>query len=189
MASTDHAQSEGPGPATTATTDSISAAPSSSQPIPTSTLEVGASAITTSSVTAPQDTPATDLPDTRTTDQADSTAPAPPQSTTTEAAPATILPSERDEQKVAATAAPDLSSEASKEPEESGPSLTIVLLLITGTRHPFKIDANYLRKREVSVENNDPFSMSVYTLKELIWRAWQEGMRRVPGRNEMHFTD
>ncbi|KAL3452173.1 ubiquitin-related domain-containing protein [Aspergillus insuetus] len=175
MASTDHAQSEGPGPATTATTDSISAAPSSSQPIPTSTLEVGDSAITTSPATAPQDTPATDVPDTRTTDQADSTAPAPPQTTTPEAAPATILPSETDEQKVAATTAPDLSTEASaKEPEESGPSLTIVLLLITGTRHPFKIDANYLRKREVSVENNDPFAMSVYTLKELIWRAWQE---------------
>jgi hypothetical protein len=69
-----------------------------------------------------------------------------------------------------------LSSDASvKEPEQSGPSLTIVLLLITGTRYPFKIDANYLRKRDISVDNYDPFSMSVYTLKELIWRAWQDG--------------
>jgi hypothetical protein len=190
MASPDHAQPEGPGPATTATADSISGAPSSSQPIPASTLEVSNSAITTSPATSPQDTPATDLPDTRTTGQTDSTAPAPPQPTNTEAAPTIVLPSETDEQKGATPTAPELSSEASaKEPEESGPSLTIVLLLITGTRHPFKIDANYLRKREVSVENNDPFAMSVYTLKELIWRAWQEGMRRASWSNEMHSTD
>ena len=85
---------------------------------------------------------------------------------------------ETEEQKVAATPAPELSSVApAKEPEVPGPSLTIVLLLITGTRYPFKIDANYLRKREVNVENYDPFAMSVYTLKELIWRAWQDGMK------------
>ncbi|KAL2833148.1 ubiquitin-related domain-containing protein [Aspergillus pseudoustus] len=177
MASKDHAQSEGPGPATTtATTDSISTAPASSQPIPASTLEVSDSAITTSPAAAPQDTPVTDLPDTTTTDQADSTTSAPPQPSTTEPAPTTTLSSETDEQKALAAPVPELSPETSavKEPEESGPSLTIVLLLITGTRHPFKIDADYLRKRDVSVENNDPFAMSVYTLKELIWRAWQE---------------
>ncbi|KAL3468643.1 ubiquitin-related domain-containing protein [Aspergillus heterothallicus] len=176
MASKDHAQSEGPDPATAATTDLTAAAPTSSQPIPTSTLEATDSAITTSPVAAPQDTPATDLPDTRTTEQADSTAPAPPQPSSTETAPTTTVSSDTNEQKIVATTAPELSPESSavKEPEETGPSLTIVLLLITGTRHPFKIDANYLRKRDVSVENNDPFAMSVYTLKELIWRAWQE---------------
>lgn len=65
-----------------------------------------------------------------------------------------------------------------KEPEDSGPSLVITLLLTTGARHPFKIDGKYLRKRAVNVENYDPFMMSVYTLKELIWREWRSGMER-----------
>ncbi|KAL2006303.1 hypothetical protein VTN00DRAFT_9957 [Thermoascus crustaceus] len=60
-----------------------------------------------------------------------------------------------------------------EEPEDSGPSLVITLLLTTGARHPFKIDGKYLRKRAVNVENYDPFVMSVYTLKELIWREWR----------------
>lgn len=59
--------------------------------------------------------------------------------------------------------------------DESGPALEITLLLTTGARHPFKIDGKYLRKRSVNVDNNDPFSMSVYTLKELIWREWRPG--------------
>ncbi|KAL1962886.1 hypothetical protein VTN77DRAFT_9064 [Rasamsonia byssochlamydoides] len=62
---------------------------------------------------------------------------------------------------------------AVKEAEDSGPSLVITLLLTTGARYPFKIDGKYLRKRGVNVENYDPFAMSVYTLKELIWREWR----------------
>lgn len=62
-----------------------------------------------------------------------------------------------------------------KEAEDAGPSLVITLLLTTGTRHPFTIDGKYLRKRSVNVENYDPFAMSVYTLKELIWREWRSG--------------
>lgn len=75
----------------------------------------------------------------------------------------------------------ELSSEQSsadvegKEVEDTGPALHITLLLITGSRHPFTIDGKYLRKRSVNVENNDPFAMSVYTLKELIWREWRSG--------------
>jgi hypothetical protein len=71
--------------------------------------------------------------------------------------------------------------EAAKEEEDTGPSLVITLLLITGSRHPFKIDGKYLRKRSVNVENYDPFAMSVYTLKELIWREWRQGMRAIAG--------
>lgn len=59
--------------------------------------------------------------------------------------------------------------------EDGGPSLDITLLLTTGSRHPFTIDGKYLRKRSVNVENHDPFAMSVYTLKELIWREWRSG--------------
>lgn len=62
-----------------------------------------------------------------------------------------------------------------KEVEDAGPSLAITLLLTTGARHPFTIDGKYLRKRSVNVENYDPFAMSVYTLKELIWREWRSG--------------
>ncbi|OJJ03217.1 hypothetical protein ASPVEDRAFT_718613 [Aspergillus versicolor CBS 583.65] len=100
----------------------------------------------------------------------------------TEAVPLATVSPGTEEQKIAATA-PELSSDASvkePEPEESGPSLTIVLLLITGTRYPIKIDANYLRKRDITVDNNDPFAMSVYTLKELIWRSWQEDWETRP---------
>lgn len=62
-----------------------------------------------------------------------------------------------------------------EEEEDLGPSLVITLLLTSGSRHPFKIDGKYLRKQPVNVENNDPFTMSVYTLKELIWREWRPG--------------
>ncbi|KAH0264446.1 hypothetical protein KCU91_g12051, partial [Aureobasidium melanogenum] len=61
----------------------------------------------------------------------------------------------------------------------SGPVITINLLLSsTGTRHPYRIDQKYLAKRNVTAENEngefDPFVISVYTLKELIWRDWRE---------------
>ncbi|KAI9724077.1 MAG: hypothetical protein M1812_000796 [Candelaria pacifica] len=62
----------------------------------------------------------------------------------------------------------------SKEPETAGPVLVITLLLTTGARHPYKIDEKYLKKRNVSPTDMDPFNMSVYTLKELIWREWRE---------------
>lgn len=64
-------------------------------------------------------------------------------------------------------------------PQESeiiGPILLITLLLTNGARHPYKIDEKYLKKRSVNVEDNNPVNMSTYTLKELIWRDWREGM-------------
>ncbi|KAJ5546518.1 hypothetical protein N7494_004103 [Penicillium frequentans] len=63
---------------------------------------------------------------------------------------------------------------------DAGPSLHITLLLTTGSRHPFTIDGQYLRKRSVNVENSDPFAMSVYTLKELIWREWRSDWETRP---------
>jgi len=61
----------------------------------------------------------------------------------------------------------------------AGPVIIINLLLTsTGTRHPYKIDEKYLSKRGVHAEGTDgafdPFVISVYTLKELIWRDWRE---------------
>lgn len=61
-----------------------------------------------------------------------------------------------------------------------GPVCNITLLLPTGARHPYKIDDKYLAKRNVEVpevtENGkkDPFSVSVYKLKELILREWRD---------------
>ncbi len=56
-----------------------------------------------------------------------------------------------------------------------GPVVMITLLLINGARHPYKVDDRYLRKRNVTVDDMNPFNISVYTLKELIWRDWREG--------------
>ncbi|KAF3767540.1 hypothetical protein M406DRAFT_252385 [Cryphonectria parasitica EP155] len=61
-----------------------------------------------------------------------------------------------------------------------GPACNITLLLPTGARHPYKIDDRYLTKRNVDVPEmtesgkKDPFSISVYKLKELILREWRE---------------
>lgn len=67
-----------------------------------------------------------------------------------------------------------------------GPVCQITLLLTTGTRHPYKIDARYLAKRNVPVPENtetgqpDPFTISIYTLKELILREWRSDWEAKP---------
>ena len=60
---------------------------------------------------------------------------------------------------------------------DNGPTLMITLLLINGARHPFKLDAKYLNRRNVQVQENNPYNLSVYKLKELILREWREGRR------------
>lgn len=68
----------------------------------------------------------------------------------------------------------------------AGPVLIITLLLTSGARHPYKIDEKYLNKRAVNVPGTtddgrkDPFSISVYTLKELILREWREEWEQKP---------
>ena len=69
---------------------------------------------------------------------------------------------------------------------EAGSVLVITLLLGTGARHPYRIDEKYLTKRNVTVPGvteggrKDPFSISVYTLKELILREWREEWEAQP---------
>lgn len=65
--------------------------------------------------------------------------------------------------------------------EDTGaPVCAITLLLPTGARHPYRIDEKYLSKRNVEVPEvtesggRDPFSISIYKLKELILREWRE---------------
>jgi len=56
----------------------------------------------------------------------------------------------------------------------TGPLLVITLLLhSTETRHPYIIDESYLKRRNVTVDDNNPINMTVYTLKELILRDWR----------------
>ncbi|KAK4180895.1 ubiquitin-related domain-containing protein [Triangularia setosa] len=69
----------------------------------------------------------------------------------------------------------------------SSPVCTITLLLPTGARHPYKIDEKYLSKRGVDIPEyledggvKDPFSISVYKLKELILREWRDEWESKP---------
>lgn len=196
MASNDRPQSDAPGLLTTkddvstATTAGASPQESQPQPLPIGAPAAGVAAepveqansttqadqsVLASSVANPAETqPPTGA------DATTSPIEAKPDGTS---APATTDPESVDAGELKAEAlAPQPSSQSdasAKEAEEdSGPSLVITLLLITGSRHPFKIDGKYLRKRSVNVENDDPFAMSVYTLKELIWREWRQGRFR-----------
>lgn len=120
--------------------------------------------------------------DAKAADGGDSAAPAPSSNNTTQnaaVAPSSTAPlsspEEAKEQLSDAQAKETEDPKDEDEEEDSGPSLMITLLLTSGSRHPFKIDGKYLRKQAIKVENNDPFNMSVYTLKELIWREWRPG--------------
>jgi hypothetical protein len=103
-----------------------------------------------------------------------------------------ISPSETTQQPTSSSAAPPARNELNRTETEAalgpstdgpaanpdntnGPTVVIMLLLTTGARHPYKIDERYLKKRNVTVEDMDPYNISVYTLKELIWRDWREG--------------
>ena len=59
-------------------------------------------------------------------------------------------------------------------PVDPGKILLISLLLLNGNRHPYKIDKKYLARRNVHAEDDNPLNLTVYTLKELIWRDWRD---------------
>lgn len=58
----------------------------------------------------------------------------------------------------------------------AAPVVRISLLLTTGTRHPMALTRNYLRKRNMLPDDEDPFSITVYQLKQMIWNDWKPGM-------------
>lgn len=84
------------------------------------------------------------------------------------------------------TIVPAGGSPTSPAPGGDVPALVITLLLTSGARHPYKIDEKYLTKRNVSIPGTtesgrkDPFSISVYTLKELILREWRDEWEAQP---------
>ncbi|KAL0632390.1 hypothetical protein Q9L58_008713 [Maublancomyces gigas] len=63
-----------------------------------------------------------------------------------------------------------------------GPSvvaLSVTLLLISGVRHQFTMDETYLEQHSVKAQSGkeslrDPFEMSVWQLKECIWKDWKD---------------
>ncbi|KAI1848162.1 hypothetical protein JX266_005875 [Neoarthrinium moseri] len=73
-------------------------------------------------------------------------------------------------------------ADSHQEPASSGELAVDILLILpqTGNRHPFRINERYLKKRNVNVTGvtedgkMDPFSITVYTLKELILREWRK---------------
>ena len=118
---------------------------------------------------------------------AKNTASGPPQdseSTTSATAPdvaatgsASPPPLKRQQTAPAIGPATDKPTPLTREATTEGPVLYITLLLAsTGARHPFRLDAKYLRKRGVEVEGNNPINISLYKLKELILRDWREGL-------------
>ncbi|EGX92721.1 Ubiquitin [Cordyceps militaris CM01] len=78
-----------------------------------------------------------------------------------------------------------INSGASTEPG-APPVCNITLLLTSGTRHPYRLDAKYLSRRNVVMPDEtehghpDPFSISIYTLKELILREWRSDWEPKP---------
>jgi len=98
---------------------------------------------------------------------------APPADASASPPPPTDVPITRTESQAQAGA------EAATSPSShaSGPTLSITLQLVTGARHPYKIDEKYLNSRKVEAKaadgSFDPRELSGYKLKELIWTDWR----------------
>jgi hypothetical protein len=75
----------------------------------------------------------------------------------------------------AAAAADNIESSPTTPPTAQSSSVRISLLLTSGSRHPMNITKNYLKKRNSMPEDGDPYSLTVYQLKQLIWNDWRSG--------------
>ncbi|KJZ79852.1 hypothetical protein HIM_00566 [Hirsutella minnesotensis 3608] len=107
-------------------------------------------------------------------------------SSTDDADSSTPLAKQRRDSNAAIGPAQDDVKAAATGTSDGGPVCNITLLLTSGGRHPYKIDARYLTRRNVVVPDEtesgqpDPFSISVYTLKELILREWRNDWEAKP---------
>ncbi|CAO2650357.1 Nn.00g016490.m01.CDS01 [Neocucurbitaria sp. VM-36] len=160
----------------------------SSSPVEMRTLQASAATSVPANPTAqpldmpiPAHTNISTLPSTE-VKPAESTQPA-PSSSAKPATPANLNRSETE------AIGPSTDTPAAAPDNSNGPVLVIMLLLTTGARHPYKIDERYLKKRNVAIEAMDPYNISVYTLKELIWRDWREDCRfQIDTPNVVHMT-
>ena len=154
---------------------------------PASQIEPGHNTLSSSAVEMTNLPSSTGAPATTNTTTSDSGAPqlAPVEFTNVGeiSAAESTQPSSRNELNRTETEAalgPSTDGPAANPDNTNGPTLVIMLLLTTGARHPYKIDERYLKKRNVTVEGMDPYNISVYTLKELIWRDWRDGTSGTP---------
>ncbi|KAK6356177.1 hypothetical protein TWF718_000549 [Orbilia javanica] len=56
--------------------------------------------------------------------------------------------------------------------EDSTPGIVITLLILSGARSTFTLNTGYIKRHNVPHE--DAMMMTVYNLKECIWRDWKE---------------
>jgi len=144
----------------------------SSSPVEMKTLPPsGTAPAATSSTAQPSVTTTTAAPAESTVTHTSETIPAQaPTASTAKPAPPTNLTRAETE-----AIGPSTDSPAPIPDSSNGPVVSIMLLLpSTGARHPYKIDEKYLKKRNVVVDNMDPYNISVSQLKDLIWRDWRE---------------
>ena len=63
--------------------------------------------------------------------------------------------------------------------DTTDPVLMITLLMTTGGKFSIRINKNYLRKHTIDTQDDDPYNLSIHTLKELIHRDWREGTMQI----------
>jgi hypothetical protein len=148
----------------------------SSSPVEMKTLPSSSDAPTAANTTAQPSEPTTAGPSEIVVPHTSETIPA---QSSQAAATAATLPAPLNRSETEAIG-PSTDTPAAVPDSSNGPVVVIMLLLpSTGARHPYKIDERYLRKRNVVVDDMDPYNINVYTLKELIWRDWREGKSSV----------
>jgi len=168
----------------------ITTSPSTEQPQPQPTdtalmSEVDKKAAETEAASTAEQLPHTDI------GEPSIPIPVPAKDTTADAADSSSKGKDKEEQAPTAIEKPQLQREESDSlsigPSDAVPPAAatdpvccITLLLPTGARHPYRLDERYLAKRNVEVPDvtesgkKDPFSISIYKLKELILREWRD---------------
>ncbi|KAJ6785012.1 hypothetical protein PWT90_06170 [Aphanocladium album] len=172
----------------------IDAIAPSTESVPLESIRRSTEATSSAQNVAPADGPAADAVDT--TKAPDQPAASPEPAETFADAPEVPAKSEDAIEKGPETPAKDvddaigpaqehINSGATAEPG-APPVCNITLLLTSGSRHPYRIDARYLSRRNVAMPEEtesgqpDPLSISIYTLKELILREWRNDWEAKP---------
>ncbi|KAA8908377.1 hypothetical protein FN846DRAFT_755686, partial [Sphaerosporella brunnea] len=59
-------------------------------------------------------------------------------------------------------------------------SLSITVLVQSGVRHSFTLDRAYLERHAIAGTTGDPLDISVWQLKECIWKDWRDDWDQRP---------
>ncbi|EPS45620.1 hypothetical protein H072_378 [Dactylellina haptotyla CBS 200.50] len=79
---------------------------------------------------------------------------------------------ERREEENAITSTPPAAPAAPAPVEDTTPGIVITLLILSGARSTFTLNPGYLTRH--NVPDTEPLQMTVYNLKECVWRDWKE---------------